>query len=157
MRQLKFEHPQLEALCLSPLNECGVEKLVCTFVRPTVLPYSHLFDVDACAKFVSDFIYYNPDREFGGRLNSPSRVLNEQIGNSIEMSLLLVSLLRGFGFSAFVAVGWVDLRTARLDQSNMLCPLLAKESEQGDEQESRADGGIYKLRSTDINRKNVCI
>ena len=30
--------------------------------QPTVLPYSHLFDVDACAKFVSDFVYYNPDR-----------------------------------------------------------------------------------------------
>ena len=30
--------------------------------KPTVLPYSHLFDVDACAKFVSDFVYYNPDR-----------------------------------------------------------------------------------------------
>ena len=32
------------------------------FLKPTVLPYSHLFDVDACAKFVSDFVYYNPDR-----------------------------------------------------------------------------------------------
>ena len=109
------------------------------FLKPTVLPYSHLFDVDACAKFVSDFVYYNPDRweamhcngielgnnigirigvgthfpstqkgdnnyivveletlcrAFKGSLNSPSRVLQEQIGNSFEMSVLLVSLLR---------------------------------------------------------------
>jgi hypothetical protein len=33
VRQLKFEHPALEALCLSPKNECGLEKLVCTFVK----------------------------------------------------------------------------------------------------------------------------
>ena len=94
MRQLKFEHPSLQPMVLSPLNECGVEKLVCTFVRPTVLPYSHLFDVDACAKFVSDFIYYSADRAFTGSLNSPSRVLQEQMGNSLEMSTVLVSLLR---------------------------------------------------------------
>ena len=135
---MKFDQPGLEATLLKPTNECGVEKLVCTFVKvmmmttmmmiifimflkPTVLPYSHLFDVDACAKFVSDFVYYNPDRweaivlgklywyshfpsieieleilcrAFKGSLNSPSRVLQEQIGNSFEMSVLLVSLLR---------------------------------------------------------------
>lgn len=114
--------------------------------QPTVLPYSHLFDVDACAKFVSDFIYYNPDRAYTNTLNSPSRLLNEQIGNSLEMSVLLVSLLRGFGFSAYVAVGWVDSRTARLDQSNMLCPLLAGHVDESKEQERSSEGGIYKLR-----------
>ena len=99
VRQLKFDQPGLDATLLKPTNECGVEKLICTFVKvilsgflqfifvfvqfifvfhqfifvflqvifvfvfkPTVLPYSHLFDVDACAKFVSDFVYYNPDR-----------------------------------------------------------------------------------------------
>ena len=62
VRQLKFEHPNLTPLCLSPNNECGIEKLICTFVKPTVLPYSHLYDVDACAQFVADFIYYSADR-----------------------------------------------------------------------------------------------
>ena len=62
VRQLKFEYPHLQAHCLSPNNECGVEKLICTFVRPTVLPYSHLYNVDACAQFVADFIYYSADR-----------------------------------------------------------------------------------------------
>ena len=31
-------------------------------VQPTVVPYSHLYDVDECSKFVADFIYYSPDR-----------------------------------------------------------------------------------------------
>ena len=33
VRQLKFEYPHLQALCLTPANECGVEKLICTFVK----------------------------------------------------------------------------------------------------------------------------
>ena len=33
-------------------------KTAMTFLRPTALPYAHLFDVDACAKFVSDHIFY---------------------------------------------------------------------------------------------------
>ena len=33
VRQLKFEHPHLQALCLTPSNECGVEKLICTFIK----------------------------------------------------------------------------------------------------------------------------
>ena len=37
-----------------------------------------------------------------------------------------INVNRGFGFSAFVAVGWVDEKTARLDQTNMTCPLLAE-------------------------------
>ena len=64
-RQLKFSHPHLKAQCLSPKNECGVEKLICTFIKPTVVPYSHLYDVDECSKFVADFIYYSPNR-WGG-------------------------------------------------------------------------------------------
>ena len=33
-------------------------------------------------------------RVFDGKMNSPTRVINEQTGNSFEMSVLLVSLLR---------------------------------------------------------------
>ena len=33
VRQLKVEFPHLRPLCLSPCNECGVQKLICTFVK----------------------------------------------------------------------------------------------------------------------------
>ena len=33
VRQLKFDFPHLRPLCLSPRNECGVKKLICTFVK----------------------------------------------------------------------------------------------------------------------------
>ena len=29
-----------------------------TFIRPTALPYAHLLDMEACAKYVSDHIFY---------------------------------------------------------------------------------------------------
>ena len=41
---------------------CHLQLISILSYQPPVLPYSHLFDVDACAKFVSDFVYYNPDR-----------------------------------------------------------------------------------------------
>ena len=80
LRQIKFDFPHLRPLCLTPLNECGVKKLVCTFIKvdnnkqlniflylcmfqPTVVPYSHLYDVDECSKFVADFIYYSPEKQ----------------------------------------------------------------------------------------------
>ena len=50
-KQLKFSRPYLTAMCLSPKNECDVEKLVCTFIRPTVLPFAHLFNIEECARF----------------------------------------------------------------------------------------------------------
>ena len=79
LRQIKFDFPHLRPLCVAPENECGVKKLICTFIKvfgkclfkcveekylfqPTVVPYSHLYDVDECSKFIADFIYYSPER-----------------------------------------------------------------------------------------------
>ena len=78
-----------------------------------MVSYSHLYDVDECSKFIADFIYYSPERctivvnilhrlanmfsvlrVFDGKMNSPTRVINQQTGNSFEMAVLLVSLLR---------------------------------------------------------------
>ena len=65
-------------------------------------------------------------RVYNGSLNSPSSVISQQLGNSLEMSVLLVCLLRGFGWDAWVVVGVVDTRTATMDQSHLSCPLLTE-------------------------------
>lgn len=57
-KQIRQFHPRFDPLCLVGKNECGVEKLIITYIKPTVLPFAHLFNVDSCAKFVSDFIFY---------------------------------------------------------------------------------------------------
>ena len=32
-RQIKFDFPHLRPLCVAPENECGVKKLICTFIK----------------------------------------------------------------------------------------------------------------------------
>ena len=49
-----------------------------TYIKPTVLPFAHLFDIDACAKFVSDYIFYCPSEEaksIGSKVGSPTLTL----------------------------------------------------------------------------------
>ena len=67
------------------------------------------------------------------------------MGNSLEMSCLLVSLLRGFGFTAYVVVGWVDKKTAQADTTAEKCPLLRQEEEEEKEAGRRYEGA-YRLR-----------
>ena len=59
-RQVRQTYPLLKPLCLTSKNECGIEKLTMTFIKPTILQYSHLFNLDECAKFISEFLFYEP-------------------------------------------------------------------------------------------------
>ena len=64
--------------------------------------------------------------EYKNSLWSPTYVLATQIGNSLEISNILVSFLIGFGFSAYVVCGWVDKATSIMDRKLEKCPLLSK-------------------------------
>ena len=134
-QQIRHKYPWLKPLCLTCQNECGTEKLVMTFIKPSVLPYSHLFDLDQCSNFISDYLFYQ-SRPFKGMLWSPTHVLATQIGSSLDMSNVLASFLIGFGYQAFVVCGWVDKATSKMDRTKEHCDLLeAKDlSEQADEE-----------------------
>ena len=95
------------------------------------MPYSHLFNLDEMSKFISDFLYYEA-KEYKGMLWSPTYVLATQIGNSLEISHILVSFLLGFGYRAYVVCGWVDEATSKMDRSADKCPFLLKESSKED-------------------------
>lgn len=134
-QQIRHKYPWLKPLCLTCQNECGTEKLVMTFIKPSVLPYSHLFDLEQCSHFISDYLFYQ-SRPFKGMLWSPTHVLATQVGSSLDMSNALASFLIGFGFRAFVVCGWVDRPTSKMDRTKEYCGLLeAKDlSEQADEE-----------------------
>lgn len=51
-------YPHRRPLYLTPRNECGVPKFVCTTLRPTSLNYTELYDLDGCAQFVADYLAY---------------------------------------------------------------------------------------------------
>ncbi|KAL7978736.1 hypothetical protein Chor_013225 [Crotalus horridus] len=59
-RQYAHLCPDRVPLFLHPINECGMEKFVSTTVRPTLLPYSELYNWDSAARFVSDYLTMEP-------------------------------------------------------------------------------------------------
>ncbi|GET85837.1 hypothetical protein, conserved [Leishmania tarentolae] len=142
--------PDRKPLFLVPNNECQRPKMICSFVRPTSLPYDQLFDLEGTCQFVADYVRYEPlydssiyDDEHDDtveqlpqQLVSPATALDWQVGNCFEMSLVLVSLLIGAGFNAYVVVGSAPKAVCLSDQrSTMWEGELPKEVNSDDEVE----------------------
>ncbi|KAM6324920.1 dynein regulatory complex subunit 7 [Podargus strigoides] len=124
--------PDRKLLFLHPVNECGVEKFVSTTVRPTLLPYSELYNWDACASFVSDHLTMEPLKcpvTLPSSLYSPTTILKFQRGNCFDFSVLLCSLLIGAGYDAYCVHGYATHEICTLDETLELCPLLRKPQE----------------------------
>ena len=124
-RQFVQLYPDRKDLLLVPRNECGVEKFICTTVRPTQLEYSDIYDLEDCASFVAEHIQYE------GLLDpvalplyvpSPTSVLGWQIGDCIDMSIVLASLLIGVGYDAYVVIGYADRTTCFADETRVSLP-----------------------------------
>lgn len=114
-------YPTRAPLILSPQNECEFRKFISTFIRPTVLKFSELYDYNTCAEYIANYVSYEPldDPEMlPTRVVSPSTVLTWQVGNCVEMSLLLSSILIGTGYNAYVAIGYASKEVCDNDQSN---------------------------------------
>jgi len=120
-------------LFLEPVNECGIEKFVCTTIRPTQLAYKELYDWDGAAEFVADYLNYaalSPAHELPTRLLSPTTTLKLQRGNCFEYSTVLCSLLIAAGYDAYCVSGYACRETCLMDESREICPLLKKKNEQ---------------------------
>uniref|UniRef100_A0A8C5QQA0 Dynein regulatory complex subunit 7 n=1 Tax=Leptobrachium leishanense TaxID=445787 RepID=A0A8C5QQA0_9ANUR len=131
-RQYAFLYPDRQPLFLTPLNECGVEKLVCTTLRPTLLPQPELYYWDECARFVSEYLTMetlNPPQDLPPRLFSSSTVLCKQQGNCFDVSELLCSLLLGAGYDAFCVSGYATREMCLMDETRKVCPLLQTSKE----------------------------
>lgn len=131
-RQFARLFPARRALYLSPLNEKGVPKFVCTTIRPTLLPYRELYDCHAVARFLAGIIAYEPLANPITPplcLPSPTFTLKWQAGASFDLATLLVSFLIGAGYDAYVVHGIAPKWLCLLDQSNTPLPLLPVEKE----------------------------
>ncbi|KAI8847415.1 hypothetical protein BC829DRAFT_418416 [Chytridium lagenaria] len=101
-------------------KESCAKKFVCTTIRPTQLPFKELYDYRSCAKFVSDYLSYEvlePPHELPFLLRSPTYTLRVQSGNCFDYSVLLVSLLRGFGYDAYVVSGYATRDITIMDET----------------------------------------
>eukprot|EP00903_Cladosiphon_okamuranus_P016150 g14905.t1 len=121
-------YPGRRRLFLTAPNEYGVEKFVCTTLRPTLLPHREIYDLEKCAEFVSNFLHYEPlDRptEPPSCLPSSGQVLEWTVGDCFDFAMVLCSLLLGAGYDAYVVYGtaprWITVR----DRARTLCPYIA--------------------------------
>ena len=58
----------------------------------------------------------------------------------------MILFSRGFGWDAYVVVGWVDKRTATMDQSSQSCPLLSEVHQEEEVADQKEETLIYRLR-----------
>ena len=97
-----------------------MRKFVCTSLRPTQVPYHDLYDYDKCARFVADFVTYEPlelATALPQHMPSPSAVIDWQAGDCFDMAQLLCSLLLGVGYDAYVVSGYARAAITHSDQS----------------------------------------
>lgn len=124
--------PDRKPLLLTPKNEVGVEKMICTYIRPTSLPFDDLFEMEKCSLFTAGYMRYEPLHDpshyftvnddtieiLPQQVISPCTSLQLQMGNCLECSLVLTSLLTGSGHNAYVVVGYATTPVCLNDQSN---------------------------------------
>ncbi|KAJ8924232.1 hypothetical protein NQ315_007023, partial [Exocentrus adspersus] len=62
-QQFCYKYPNRLPLFLACENECGMQKMVCTTIRPTTLPYNELQSWEELIKFAGDHLKYEPLEE----------------------------------------------------------------------------------------------
>ncbi|XP_045466856.1 dynein regulatory complex subunit 7 isoform X1 [Harmonia axyridis] len=108
-REFRYKFPNRKQLFLACNNECKIQKMVCTSIRPTTLPFVELEDWKSLVGFFGDHMEYEPleiATLFPNRLCSPQTTVFRQSGNCFELSTALCSLLLGIGYNAYVVSGY---------------------------------------------------
>jgi len=126
VKQFQSLFPSHPKLFITPPNEFGVMKFVCTTIRPTQLPFLHLYNASAQAEFVSHHIQYEPLRnptQVPSCLPSPTFTLAQQTGDCFDMSTLLCSYLVGAGYDAYCVQGIAPMEITLLNRSEDTCTL----------------------------------
>lgn len=145
-----------------PLNEYGIEKIICTTIRPSEMPYRGLYDIRDCALFLSNFLAYEPLENpirYPEYIPSPEIVLKWRRGDCFDFAILLTSLLLGEGCDAYCVCGIAPKWITERDLSKQKCPFLnlnteTKEEEKKEEVKSdepyqippkRYESSLYQL------------
>ena len=118
---LQFNQLYTESRALTFIvpNECGVDKFLCSTLRPSQLKYTEFFNWDGPTKFLPGYLMYEPLEDplkFPKYIASPLTVLQVSISCGKEISCILnaMDLLlksRAFimmlNFRALVNLSWV--------------------------------------------------
>eukprot|EP01060_Flectonema_neradi_P002117 TRINITY_DN11285_c0_g1_i2.p1 TRINITY_DN11285_c0_g1~~TRINITY_DN11285_c0_g1_i2.p1 ORF type:complete len:395 (+),score=85.57 TRINITY_DN11285_c0_g1_i2:54-1238(+) len=156
-------YPSRAPLLLSPRNECTCRKFICTFVRPTELPYEELYDWESpsmpgkgCAAYIANYIRYEElpkPTELPPVVVSPATTLKWQIGDCFDISILLASLLLGTGYDAYVVIGYATREVCENSQfrknwTNTMEPIVTNTEEESSKKKKKDKTRKYysKLR-----------
>jgi hypothetical protein len=119
--EFKKDNPYLLEHFIACENEYQISKCVCTTLKPELLPYPAVYDVDGCSEFVSQYLDYEPLKDPCKPptcLPSPSQVLSWEVGDCFDLSNLLASFLIGAGYDAYVVFGIAPKWICTRDRSN---------------------------------------
>ena len=136
--------PERPPLFLTSKNEFGVDKFVCTSVRPTQLQYREMYDVKKCATFVAHYLDYEPlenPTEPPTSLPSSTQVLDWTVGDSFDFANVLCSYLLGAGYDAYIVMGYAPKDVCERDQTSTACPFLVEAKDESKSEESAANVG----------------
>ena len=139
--------PKLDPLFLIARNEYGVDKFVPTGLRPTLLPFTDVYDLAEAASFVANFLHYeplDPPTQPPACLPSPSQVLEWSCGDCFDYAQLLCSFLLGAGYDAYVVMGKAPRELCLRDLTGVECPLLIKEREAAEQAVAEAKAADAK-------------
>lgn len=100
---------------LPPFVLSGDEHNSVNLLCRSLLPLASLYDITKLCAFISRLIEYEPLQFSGTVVATPmATVLQKGIGNCLDISCLLASLLINFGYDAFVVFGtapeWIRLK-----------------------------------------------
>jgi len=151
-KQFKALHPTRRPLLLCPRNECGVQKFICTTIRPTKLPYKDVYNFAGCAKFVSEYLVQEPlsdPIEHPTHAPSPHSVFMWQRGDSLDMAIALCSLLLGVGYDAYCVSGYApEFLTTGDQQATEYSQCVEELEKHTADADSNPEGGAQSPRST---------
>ncbi|GFR93187.1 dynein regulatory complex subunit 7-like [Elysia marginata] len=127
IKQYNFLFDRRKPLFLKPKNVFGVQKLVCTTIKPGQLPYKDLLDWPGIADFLAGYVNYDfldPPHILPNILQSPQTTLDKLRGHCFDLSTLLCSMLIGAGYDAFVVSGYATREVCLQDLSYTKCPFV---------------------------------
>ncbi|KAJ0173524.1 hypothetical protein K1T71_010673 [Dendrolimus kikuchii] len=147
-RQFLFHYKMRKPLLLQAPNECRLQKMVCTTIRPTKLCFADTNTWQGIASLVSDYFDYEPLMKpilHPERIMSPYTAIIRRSGNPFELAHVTVSWLIGAGYDAYVVVGCADRDTCMAIRYRTVCPEVPDEIEKVEEPEALEEEPRYRL------------
>lgn len=123
--QYQKENPYRTHVFLTVETEGGTRVFLPSLIRPTALPLIEAHTIELAAQFVSDLCNYEILYDFFGppqMICTPSFTAAVQSGDCYDLSVLLVTILTGIGFDAYVIVGYANRELTLCDRSYRSCP-----------------------------------